>query len=56
MMKSEKVASVCFLISSIIFYGVAYVGFIHHIERSLSIMCLCFGSFMLCLGAVYRKK
>lgn len=55
-MKREKIASICFLVSSIIFYLVSCVGFINHIERSLSIMCLCFGSFMLCLGAIYHKK
>lgn len=55
-MRKEKVASICFLVSSIIFYGVACVGFLNHVEKDLSIMCLCLGSCFLCLGAVYRNK
>lgn len=55
-MKKEKVASICFFISSILCYIVAGVGFLNHTERSLSIFCLCFGSIMLNLGVIYSKK
>ena len=54
-MKSNKIASIAYMVSSICFYIVAIMNFIDE-ETSQGVIYLCLGSSMLSLATVFYSK
>lgn len=55
-MKKNKVINISYAIASIILIIIGIVLLIMKNNRTIGIICLCFGSFNLCLCSVYINK
>lgn len=54
-MKKEKLCYILYFVASVCFYAAAIIGFIGG-EVTRSVLNLCLGSAMLCLGATQLNK
>lgn len=53
--KLNKIATISFVILSVIFYAIAIICFIKG-NKSVTISCLCLGSANLCLSSIFINR